>query len=55
MKQLPLEYEARMLKLLGENFENYQKELQNPPVKAFRINTEKISLEEFEKIWKELN
>ena len=50
MKKLPQEYETRMLKLLGEDFENYQKELQNLPVKAFRVNTEKISLEKFEKI-----
>ena len=50
MKQLPKEYESRMKQLLGEDFENYLNELQNPPVKAFRVNTDKISLEDFEKI-----
>ena len=50
MKQLPKEFENRMKKLLGNDFENYLNELKNPPVKAFRVNTEKISLEEFEKI-----
>lgn len=50
MKQLPKEYEARMRKLLGDNFDKYLNELQNPPVKAFRVNTDKISVEDFEKI-----
>lgn len=50
MKQLPQKFEARMKKLLGDGFESYLGELQNPPVKAFRVNTDKISLEEFEKI-----
>lgn len=50
MKQLPKEYESRMKQLLGEDFESYLNELQNPPVKAFRVNTDKISLEDFEKI-----
>ena len=50
MKQLPKNYENRMKRLLGVDFENYLNELQNPPVKAFRVNTDKISLEEFEKI-----
>jgi len=39
-----------MKKLLGTEFDSYIKELQNPPIKAFRVNTDKISLEEFEKI-----
>ena len=50
MKQLPTEYERRMKNLLGEEFDSYLKELQNPPVKAFRVNTDKISLEEFQKL-----
>ena len=50
MKQLPQEYENRMKQLLGADFDGYFNELQNPPVKAFRVNTEKISLEEFKKI-----
>ncbi len=50
MKQLPKDYETRMKTLLGADFEKYLAELQNPPVKAFRVNTDKIDLEEFEKI-----
>lgn len=50
MKQLPPEFENRMKSLLGSEFENYLNELKKTPVKAFRVNTEKISLEEFEKI-----
>lgn len=50
MKQLPKDYQNRMLSLLGEDFDSYLKELENPPVKAFRVNTDKISIEEFEKI-----
>ena len=50
MKQLPKEYETRMKKLLGDDFDKYLNELQNPPVKAFRVNTDKISVEDFEKI-----
>lgn len=50
MKQLPKDYQNRMRSLLGEDFDSYLKELENPPVKAFRVNTDKISIEEFEKI-----
>ena len=44
MKQLPLDFENRMKKLLGDDFSSYIKELQNPPVKAFRVNTDKTVL-----------
>lgn len=50
MKQLPQEYENRMKELLGDDFESYLNELQNPPVKGFRVNTDKITVEDFEKI-----
>ncbi len=50
MKELPKQFIERMKSLLGEDFERYIEELKNPPVKAFRVNTDKISLEEFEKI-----
>ena len=50
MKSLPQEYENRMRKLLGDDFEKYLSELQKSPVKAFRVNTDKICLEDFEKI-----
>lgn len=50
MINLPKEFEARMKELLGADFEKYKKALEEEPVKAFRVNTDKISLEEFEKI-----
>ena len=50
MKQLPKEFEQRMKKLLGEDFDKYLKALNQEPVKGFRVNTDKISLEDFQKI-----
>ena len=49
MKQLPPEFTARMKQLLGEeDFARYEASFQEPAVRAFRVNTEKISLEKFE-------
>ncbi len=50
MKQLPIEFEKRMKTLLGSEFEDYKRSLEAPPVRAFRVNTNKISLDDFEKI-----
>ncbi len=50
MKNLPAEYVQRMKNLLGDEYNNYVNALEMPPVKGFRVNTDKISLEEFEKI-----
>lgn len=50
MIQLPEKFESRMKSLLGDGFETYLNSLEEEPVKAFRVNTDKISLEEFEKI-----
>lgn len=50
MKQLPIDYVTRMKTLLGEEYPLYEQALNQPPVKAFRVNTDKISLEEFEKL-----
>ena len=50
MKELPLEYSERMNEILGEDFENYLNALSTSPVRAFRVNTDKISLEDFDKI-----
>lgn len=50
MKALPFEYSERMKKLLGDEYENYEKALNEEPVRAFRVNTDKISLADFEKI-----
>ncbi len=50
MKELAREYTDRMKKLLGSDFNDYMKALEETPVRAFRVNTEKISVEDFEKI-----
>ena len=50
MKELPLAYKNRMTALLGEEFSQYEKALTESPVKGFRVNTDKISLVDFEKI-----
>lgn len=50
MIKLPEKFESRMKTLLGEDYPDYIKALHEKPVKAFRVNTDKISLENFEKI-----
>ena len=50
MKDLPIAYKNRMMELLGEDFADYEKALSDSPVKGFRVNTDKISLNDFEKI-----
>lgn len=51
MKELPLDFAARMKELLGEDgFARYAASLDEPAVRAFRVNTEKISLENFAQI-----
>lgn len=50
MKRLPLDYIERMKRLLGCEYADYERAVNEPPVKGFRVNTDKISLEAFEKI-----
>lgn len=50
MKNLPLEFTGRMKILLGDEYEDFINALHGTPVKGFRVNTEKIPLEDFEKI-----
>ncbi len=50
MKQLPAEFEARMKSFAGFDYSAYYEEIQKPPVKGFRINTDKISVAEFERL-----
>ncbi len=50
MKNLPLEFTERMKNLLGDEFESFINAVNDIPVKGFRVNTEKISSEDFEKI-----
>lgn len=50
MIELALDFENRMRKLLGDEFDLYVEAVNSSPVRAFRVNTDKISLEEFERI-----
>ncbi len=50
MKQLPIEFENRMSVLLGDEFQDFRKTYDEKPVRAFRVNTDKISLADFEKL-----
>ncbi len=50
MKKLPQEFKEKMKALLGDEFEQYEAALTQPPVRGFRVNTDKISVENFEKI-----
>lgn len=50
MIKLPEEFEYRMKTLLGDEYNLYIQKLEEPPQRAFRVNTNKISVEEFEKI-----
>ncbi len=50
MIKLPSDFEKRMKYLLGEEFECYKNALSSEPCRAFRVNTNKVSLKAFEKI-----
>ena len=50
MKNLPLEFQERMKSLLGDEYEAFIKAYDEKPQRAFRVNTDKISLEDFEKL-----
>lgn len=50
MKQLPQNFTNRMKKLLGEEYPLYEKAINENAVKGFRVNSEKISKQDFEKI-----
>ena len=50
MKDLPIEFSERMKIILGDDYKNYIKSLESSPVRGFRVNTDKISVEDFEKV-----
>ncbi len=50
MKQLPVEFQERMKTLLGDEYEDFLKSYDEKPVRAFRVNTDKISFTDFEKL-----
>lgn len=50
MKKLPTEFTERMLTLLKDEYPLYENAVNGESVRAFRVNTDKISLKDFEKI-----
>lgn len=50
MFTLPVEFEEKMKRLLGDEFEEYIKCYEEPRYYGLRVNTQKISVEEFVKI-----
>ena len=50
MTALPEKFKERMKVLLGTDYTAFIESYTLPPVRAFRVNTDKISLEEFERI-----
>ena len=50
MANLPTQYVSRMKSLLGEDYPLYEKAMSEPPVRALRVNTDKISVEDFKAV-----
>ncbi len=50
MKQLPIDFVTRMKKLLGNQYADFENAINQPPVKGFRVNKNKISIQNFDKI-----
>ncbi len=50
MKNLPTQFTARMKVLLKDDYPLFEKAVNENPQRAFRVNTEKISVEDFQKI-----
>ncbi|MBO7187367.1 MAG: hypothetical protein J6V68_03120 [Clostridia bacterium] len=47
---LPIDYSLRMKELLKDEYDEYINSFNDEPIKAFRVNTAKISVEDFAKI-----
>lgn len=47
---LPTDFSNRMKEILGTDFEKFEAAFSEPPVRSFRVNTNKICKENFEKI-----
>lgn len=50
MKELPIEFLERMKSLLGDEFDDFVSAMNCEPVRSFRVNIDKIPLDEFDKI-----
>lgn len=46
----PIDFSNRMKEILGTDFKKFEAAFSEPPVRSFRVNTNKISKENFEKI-----
>ena len=46
---LPIDFTNRMKAILGEEYEKFEASYSEVPVRSFRVNTNKISEENFEK------
>ena len=44
---LPEKYALRMQNLLGAEFDDYVRSLDMPPVRAVKVNTDKITVDDF--------
>ncbi|MBQ2704103.1 MAG: hypothetical protein IJF58_00990 [Clostridia bacterium] len=47
MSNLPTQFVSRMKTLLGDDYPLYEKAMSRPPVRALRVNTDKISVDDF--------
>ena len=48
--KLPVQFEEKMKRLLGDDFAEYERHLEDPAYYGIRVNTLKISVEDFLKI-----
>ena len=46
-EKLPIEYVSQMKELLGEDYKNYERALNEKPVRGLRVNKVKVSVSEF--------
>ena len=50
MSELPLEFTERMARQLGAEYNDFKQSYNLPPRRAIRVNTLKISAENFKKV-----
>ncbi len=50
MVNLPKEFDSRMKVLLGDEYDSYIRAMSDRPVRGLRVNTKKISVDNFEKL-----
>jgi 16S rRNA C967 or C1407 C5-methylase (RsmB/RsmF family) len=50
MKNLPSEFLERMRTLLSDEFDDFISSINKDPIRSFRVNTDQISIDDFERI-----